>query len=325
MVASVTSVAILIDTFAQDCHTNNMQSTGNSPLPEGILKPMLCKDAPKDAAGLPRLPAVRDKWMMERKLDGWRFLFHVAGEGSVQSYGGRNGSLYDSAALDDLAIEIGARLPPGSIVDSEVVVVDGQHSAQVSTVLANPRAGLLRAVVFDVLMVNGEDVRRLAWKDRRRLLDVVSFDPYGPVRTSEVHPIDRAVYEQWLAEGAEGAVVKQVDHSYQSGKRSSGWLKLKPQATADAVIVSIEKGKGSTNRHVAGAFGIQMLDGDELGVLSSISVKDNAQALEAAEHPDRFLGRIIEIKHHGLFPSGVPRHPQFLRFREDREGWPTSQ
>ena len=299
-----------------------MQSTISSPLPDGILKPMLCKDAPKDA-GQPRLPAT-DKWRMERKLDGWRFLFHVVDDGA-RAYGGRNGNRYDRPALDDIAVELGVRLPPGTIVDSEVVVVDGQHSAEVATVLANHRAGRLEAVVFDVLMVAGEDVRHMAWKDRRRLLDVVQFDPYGPVRTAETCPVSRQVYEQWLADGAEGAVVKHIDHRYQSGKRSPGWLKLKPQATAEALIVSIEKGKGTTNSHVAGAFGIRMLGDDEVGVLSSISVKDNAQALEAAEHPDRFLGRVIEIKHHGLFPSGVPRHPQFLRFREDREGWPTSR
>jgi hypothetical protein len=39
---------------------------------------------------------------------------------------------------------------------------------------------------------------------------------------------------------------------------------------------------------------------------------------EITANPERWLGTVVEIKHHGLSADGVPRHPQFLRRRDDR-------
>jgi ATP-dependent DNA ligase len=40
---------------------------------------------------------------------------------------------------------------------------------------------------------------------------------------------------------------------------------------------------------------------------------------QMTQHPDRWLGSVIEIKHMGQMPSGAYRHPQFKRKRDDKD------
>jgi DNA ligase-1 len=51
-------------------------------------------------------------------------------------------------------------------------------------------------------------------------------------------------FEEAVAAGYEGVVVKDPDQRYEAGRRGSGWLKVKPTHTLDLVVLAAEWGSG---------------------------------------------------------------------------------
>lgn len=271
------------------------------------FKPMLCKD------GKGRAFPSGEGWFIEPKLDGWRFLFHTTEDG-VRSYAGRNGS--DRTGQPPRIEEALAYLPPDTILDAELVVL-GESSPKVSTVLAHPERGILHAVVFDILRINGNDVTRFPWFERRSLLDsaAAGFDGIEVTMSTAVAASEDG-YEQhceWLDRGYEGSVAKHRDSLYAPGQRSSHWIKFKPQETIDAVIVGLVPGEGKLTGFT-GAFEVELLT---TGERTTTQTHNDAQRLEVLEHPEWFIGKKVELRHHGELESGKVRHPVFSRMRPD--------
>ncbi len=280
--------------------------------------PMLCDDAPKGEDGLPSFPKDPENWVMERKFDGWRFMALVHDD-HVEWIGGRNGMRYESPALDNCSREI-VKLPVGTVLDGEMLAIsrDGKElkSPAVSTILADPSAGYLYYIVFDILSAGETDLTKMTFEQRRKLLEIIA-----PLKRNEEHvivnwsgPLDWDEYQEWLDNGGEGAIVKRKDSKYFPGKRSKSWLKLKPQLTCDAVILGFEYGKGASNKGMPAAFQINLLDS---GVGTTVKIPDDDTVASVAADYKSWFGRKIEIRHHGLFPNGKPRHPVMVRTRED--------
>lgn len=270
------------------------------------LKPMLChehKDRPEQIANA-------TDWIMERKLDGWRFLFHVTDDG-VRSFAGRNGSDRSGQAPDvEAALSY---LPNDTILDAELVNLDGDGPT-VATALAH--GGNLQAVVFDVLRIAGSDVTSLPWNERRDLLEKAAegFDNVN-VTLSEIHLLDDDLHQSWLDEGFEGSVVKRMSARYAIGRRSRDWLKIKPQTTDEAEIIGFQNGTNG-NSNLIGIFEIRMLVND---AETTIKVPTDQMRDDVTADPEAWRGRVVEIAHHGLMKSGKPRHPMFARERLDRD------
>lgn len=269
-------------------------------------KPMLCHDTRGDFSAIPA------DWIIEPKLDGFRWMM-VVEEDRVRSYAGRNGTDH-TGETPKVEAEI-ATLPVGTILDGEMI--GGSYSATVSTALAN--GGTLSYVVFDVLAYGGQNITNWPWHHRRGILEDV-FAECDHWKVTVLNPrsdVYESVHQAWLDAGCEGSVAKRPDSLYYPGKRSHDWVKCKPQGTAEAMITGFVMGKGETNKHEVGAFELEMLDS---GVKTTCAVLDNAQAADVTANRAAWLGRLIEIRHHGIFPSGSPRHPVFHRPRPDLEG-----
>jgi bifunctional non-homologous end joining protein LigD len=271
-----------------------------------MIKPMLCQDTQGDFSRIPT-----DGWVMERKFDGWRVFFDRTPEG-VRTYSGRNGSeRTGSARFLEASL---AFLPPGTLLDGELIA-DG-HSGAVATALAS--GGDLAFVMFDVLRVAGTDVTDYPWSVRRELLEKISegVSENPNIRLNPAVPVSQKTYDAWVKLGLEGSVAKRIDSRYRPGYRSPDWLKCKATLTDDARVVGFERGKGQSNKHLVGAFRLQML---ATGAETSCSTS-RVPAIEYAKAEDSgWLGRIIEVKHYGLFEGGHPRHPVYSRRREDLE------
>jgi ATP-dependent DNA ligase len=137
----------------------------------------------------------------------------------------------------DVVRAAAAQLPPGAVVDGElVIVVDGRLSfdALQRRLVATPaKARQLVAqapasfVVFDLLAVRGVDVRQQRWTTRRQRLESLAAAWTPPLQLSLVTD-DLAEAEQWfdvLSEiGVEGLVAKGKASRYEPGRR--GWLKV---------------------------------------------------------------------------------------------------
>ena len=136
----------------------------------------------------------------------------------------------------------------------------------------------------------------------------------GHARLSPVGPSNEETHLRMLELGLEGSVCKRRDSRYVSGGRGQSWVKIKPQETCEAKIVGFKDGTGS-NAGMVGAFKIEL----ETGAETTCKVLTNQLRAAVTENPQSFLGRTIEVKHHGVQATGKVRHPQFLRFRDDKD------
>jgi len=253
----------------------------------------------------------------EPKLDGWRAIIHVTSE-LVRVYGGRNGSEY-TGRIPYIEQAL-AHLPEDTVLDGELVsssdwgMVQSIMTTQqehVPTRLSPP----IQFYVFDMLRLDGHDIRNFTWEQRRKLVDTKSIYGDGKlVRPTLLLPATNEILLWVLSQGFEGLVLKDPGSSYVN-KRSNSWAKVKPQLTTEARIIGFKPGKaGGAWDGMVGAFEIELVDN---GAHTTVKCGTDARHIEATQYPERWLGSIIEIKHHGLGKDGVPRHPQFGRRRLD--------
>jgi bifunctional non-homologous end joining protein LigD len=114
-------------------------------------------------------------------------------------------------------------------------------------------------VAFDILREGRTDVRERPLLERRAILERVfgsaTGGPHAILRISEMTRGDaRALYERALASGWEGLIAKQADSTYQSGKRTPDWRKLKIVHEQEFVI-----GGWTEPRHTRSYFGALLL------------------------------------------------------------------
>lgn len=208
------------------------------------VEPMLARSS----AEVPAPAALSGGSWYEPKFDGYRcLLFVVGGAALVQSRRGHD----ITAAFPDVAAAAVAQLPPGSVVDGELVVWAGSgfdFGALQRRLTGGRSVGELvrqqpaSVMLFDVLAVAGRDVRRHPLWERRRLLEAIAVDTAPPLQlvpyTTDVDQARTWVRDYAAARvGIEGLVVKGVGTSYESGKR--GWVKYRIRDTVEAVVGAV--------------------------------------------------------------------------------------
>jgi DNA ligase-1 len=164
--------------------------------------------------------------------------------------------------------------------------------------------------VFDILQVDGHDVRGKSLGARKTLLKRFLSNTgnvqviLGDEPTYEQHTKN---FEQYL----EGSVLKDIGSAY-AGKRHKSWMKWKEIETVDVRIIGYKEGQGKFEGLI-GAIEFMAPDGTK-GFCSGM---DDSTRIWISDHRADLLGHIIEIKHFGKMVDGY-RHPQFQRFREDK-------
>ncbi len=104
---------------------------------------------------------------------------------------------------------------------------------------------------FDIVYLEGKQLFGKTFRERRRLLQSVIKTTHGrfqlaePLVTKDL-PKAEKFYQDALYAGQEGVMVKNLDATYQPGKRvAGGWLKVKPvMETLDLVITGAQWGTG---------------------------------------------------------------------------------
>jgi ATP-dependent DNA ligase len=277
--------------------------------------PQLLASKADSSSRSPVMPDHRE-WIMEPKLDGWRFVFHVTADGQVIPYGRREGGVMAYRIPAYLTEELVTLFPPDSVVDCELVADgEGRQSTDVSTFLANHHAGTLTAYVFDAMRIGGIDMRDLPWNQRRWCIEKALDGATGPVRKTVVTNPSLEVFHRWLDLGLEGAVLKRRTSLYRSGQRHPDWVKLKPQKTIDLRIVGLPQDGAGKYSGMVGAVEFELPNG---GTGRASGMTDEVRQ-EMTDHPERYLGRLAEFAYNQMTTGGCLRHPQFRRLREDLE------
>ncbi|KSV84523.1 hypothetical protein N183_11900 [Sinorhizobium sp. Sb3] len=183
-------------------------------------------------------------WAFEVKWDGYRLAVHVEpGDVRAITRGG-----YDWTKKFGAIVAEARELGHTSIVlDGEAVVLDEQGRSDFGLLqravgkkpsLHEPSEIIFYA--FDLLYLDGHDLRSLPLSERRRLLEPIVAGRTGAIRFSEEVHADGAEFFRAACElGLEGIIAKRRDKPYHSGRRPE-WLKIKCARRDWFVIVGYE-------------------------------------------------------------------------------------
>jgi ATP-dependent DNA ligase len=124
-----------------------------------------------------------------------------------------------------------------AVLDGEACAGDGHEGIQAVFEERNREGGDMSFLAFDLLTLNGQDIMREPWTNRRKRLEdlfvIVSLPRVGLVPVTE----DAAtLYETWVGWGGEGIALKEPTSIYRRGIRSPAWLKVKPKVTLEVVV-----------------------------------------------------------------------------------------
>ncbi len=201
----------------------------------GWMEPMLATLV--EPAPLPR------GWVYEPKLDGVRCIA-VREKDAVRLYSRNRKSL--ESAYPEIAEATLAAVRVPAVLDGEVVAIDPasgissfsllQQRMQLRDATRARRSGVpVEYWVFDCLLLDGRDLRRLPLSERRRELEA-ALRPKGPIRlTPSFDEGFEALFETACRHGAEGLIGKRSASTYVAG-RSRDWVKLKCVNNQEFVI-----------------------------------------------------------------------------------------
>ncbi len=287
-------------------------------------------------------------WLYEVKFDGYRVLAVKNGK-AVQLWS-RNKKRLDER-FPEVAAAV-AKLPATRcIVDGEVCALDEKGCSSFQ-LLQNSDEGAHPIVyyVFDALFEGAMDLRALPLMQRKTRLDAILLNSKDPIRPSVFFTEDPAAVLKKMREvGAEGAIAKRRDSTYDAGSRSPSWIKIKWRRSQELVIVGYTLPEKS--RQYFGSLAVGYYEGRKLIFAGRVGTGYTAKTLkeiygklrkiEVAEPPverikppsGRWRGpdwkpattRWVEPKLVGQFEfaewtaDGVLRQGSFVGLREDKD------
>jgi ATP-dependent DNA ligase len=232
------------------------------------IQPMLAKLADS-------LPA-EGSFLYEPKWDGFRsIVFRSQSDVYIQSRDLRPFDRYFPELHEGLL----DKLPPGSVIDGEIVIMTRHgldfDALQLRLHPAASRVAKLAQetpasfVAFDLLAERGKSLMDAPQEERRQRLERLATKLGPPVYLTPM-TTNRKQALKWLDQfegaGLDGVMAKPVDLPYQAGKRAM--LKIKHVRTADCVVAGFrwhKTGKGVVGSLLLGLY-------DSRGVLQHVGV-----------------------------------------------------
>jgi bifunctional non-homologous end joining protein LigD len=275
------------------------------------------------------------EWIFERKLDGIRCI--AIRDGNDVRLLSRN-DLSLNSRYPEIAEALEAQRCTRFAIDGEVVAFDRGKTSFEALARRGRRAVKVYLYAFDVLWLDGQDVRPLPLRERKRLLRT-ALDLKGPLRfTAHRNEHGEAFYEEACRRGWEGLIAKRADSPY-STSRSSDWLKFKCDQAQELVVGGFTPPKGS--RQELGALLLGYFDDGRLEYAGKVgtgfdreTLADLAAKLRPLrretppfEHPETIKERgvtwvrpklVAQVGFTEWTRDGRLRHPRFLGLRIDK-------
>jgi bifunctional non-homologous end joining protein LigD len=191
-------------------------------LPAGFIAPCLPSPADRPPSG--------PGWVHEIKHDGFRMM--VRRDAAGVRLLTRNGNDW-TGRFPLIAETAGALQVRSFLIDGEAVACDGDGMPCFDRLRYRRQDGAVFLFAFDLLELNGQDLRREPIEVRKTTLASVLRKAGPGVQLNEhlAHPGD-VVFRHACKMGLEGIVSKRLGSRYRSG-RTNDWLKFKnPEAPA---------------------------------------------------------------------------------------------
>jgi bifunctional non-homologous end joining protein LigD len=281
-----------------------------------------------------------DDWIAEVKYDGYRVVLALE-DGHARAFTRSHADWSDRFPTLTRAAQA---LPAASaILDGEAVVFDkaGISRFELLQRAIAEQPERIAFAAFDLLYLNGHDLRGLPLVQRKELLRELLGGPEGasPLRYTE-HVVGAAAdfYGQACVSDLEGIVCKRIGSRYVAG-RGREWVKVKCRQTQEFVVGGFTEGAGS--RAALGAVLVGTYEGERLvyagrvgSGLSDASALSLRGKLDTVEQPDspfdpapHVTGHVVhwarpetvvQVAFREWTSEGLLRQPVFLGVREDK-------
>lgn len=272
-----------------------------------FVKPMTCNTAPDD------FEPGRDTWVYEEKFDGHRLIVEI-NNGAIHAW-----SRYGRVRALPLHVMDSLAKFSNGVLDGELYVPGGRSYA----VTELTKTSLLVYVMFDILEVKGQVTSHLLYDQRRELLEK-SFHVGPGVELAKSTPFDKsselklALNAVWERDG-EGLILKRRGSSYQPGKRSKDFLKLKQLQSRVFEVIGFEAGTSEIqNRGPYAKVRLRDVDDNEISVKTlndAELAKFEKDGAGMWEHPA--IGRMLRVEFQERTPDGSYRHPRWDRWEDE--------
>lgn len=290
----------------------------------------------------PMLATLTDKpfddpdWIFETKWDGFRAVALVE-PGKAKLYS-RNG--LDISRKYPSIVAALAKIKESAVLDGELVALDS-HGRSRFQLLQNAEREPARLLycVFDLLYLDGKDMRKLPLIERKAALKAIL--PKSKVLLYSAHVVGRGIkqFEKAKRAGEEGVMAKLASSRYRSGVRTRDWLKVKAHQEQEVVIVGFTAPRRS--RKYFGALVLAVREDGGWAYVGRAGTGFDAARLRdihalmaplitdkkpvAAKVPDEANTTwvkpklVAEVKFTEWTSGGEMRHPVFLGLRTDKK------
>jgi bifunctional non-homologous end joining protein LigD len=310
--------------------------------PKGAVKAPMPENITPMKGTLAASPPRGDGWLYEIKWDGVRAICMIA-NGAVRMVS-RSGKSCERQypELSVLPHFVDAR---EAVLDGEICVLDErgrprfnliQNRIMVSdpaSIAALARSKPATLFLFDLLYLDGHDLRAVPLVERKKLLKAV-VRPGGAIRISESFEEGEHLLEAAREQELEGVIAKRVDSRYEA-RRTNTWLKIKTVRHNECVICGYTQGE----RDYFGALVLGIYENNTLVWAGNVGTGfDNArmaeihrrlQPLVTAKSPFKEQHKLLKgvtwvrpelvctVKYIEWTPDGRLRAPVFIGLRPD--------
>jgi bifunctional non-homologous end joining protein LigD len=304
-----------------------------APLPD-FVEPALAKLKPKAPGG--------DNWLHEIKFDGYRLQARLD-EGDVTLLT-RSGLDWTAKFGDRIAAAFEAIRVNTAVIDGELVVERENGASDFSALqqdLSEGRSDRFVFYAFDLIYLNGYDLRPVPLIQRKTLLEKLVARSSGAVRYSEHFNAEGAVVLRHACGlGLEGIVSKDRDSGYASG-RTGQWVKAKCSQRQEFVIGGFVPSTAAARAIGSLAMGVynkgRLIHVGRVGTGFSVTMAkelfDRLSAIETDKSPfdDKLTPEerrgllhvgpelVAEVEFRSWSADGKLRHAAFRGLREDKD------
>jgi bifunctional non-homologous end joining protein LigD len=306
----------------------------------GAKKAAFLKEVEPQLARLALRPPEGREWIHEIKFDGYRLFCHVQNGKAVLKT--RN-HIDWTKRFPEIAAALGQLPVKDAVLDGEVVSLlpSGASSFPgLQEALSSRKTGKLVYYAFDLLYLDGYDLRGVRLEERKRALAaILPKEGRGRLQVSDhLEGSGAQFFEQCPQLGLEGIVSKRRDRPWQAG-RGEDWLKSKCVQREEFVIGGYTDSAAS--RHDLGALLVgYYVTGKGLAYAGKVGTgftakthRDLRERLKAREQDaSPFAGPtepgetvhwvrpelVAEVEYRNWTRDGLLWHPSFLGLREDR-------